>query len=221
MYPRLSIAPGNFGITFAKTYLWPNDGLFMALSKRRSIALLLATVLCAACGSEKSISDHVALGEVSHYIESNPVYETAEMDYGEVRFSQRANHDLLGSYQRLEKGGYVTLELLKERKRFLSKDSTFVYLVKLTDKSIPFVLQKTDKKATVKTMEYVLDETGGVQVEQTGKNRAKATVTLRKIETDFADFAKKDADNNASFTKKTYALRFNGDAGWEVTKATK
>ncbi|GGC40922.1 hypothetical protein GCM10011386_36180 [Parapedobacter defluvii] len=184
----------------------------------RFLSLLLAGFLWAACGHEKSISDRVALGEIAHYIESNPVYETAEMGYGELKFSQRSDADLLTAYERLEKSGYVTLERLKERKKFLSKDSTFVYLVKLTDKAIPFVLEKTDKKVTVKTFEYALDEDGGVLIEQTGKNRAKATVTLRKAETDFADFAKKDPDNNASFTKKTYSLRFNGDAGWEVTK---
>ncbi|MFC7522824.1 hypothetical protein ACFQRK_02625 [Parapedobacter sp. GCM10030251] len=184
----------------------------------RSLALLLSVFLWTACGSEKSISDRVALSEIAHYIESNPVYETAAVDYGEIKFSQRSDADLLAAYQRLEKEGYITMERLKERKKFLSKDSTFVYLVKLTDKSIPLVLEKTDKKVTVKTFEYSLDEEGGVLIEQTGKNRAKATVTLRKAETDFADFAKKDPDNNASFTKKTYSLRFNGDAGWEVTK---
>jgi hypothetical protein len=185
--------------------------------------LRLSTVLCftaalVACGSEKSISERVALAEVAHYLESNPVYETVDLEYGEVKFTQKSDADLLTSYQRLEKEGHVTLELLKERKRFLSKDSTFVYLVKLTDKSIPFVLEKTDKEATVKTFEYTLDDAGGVHVEQTGKNRAKATVTLTKNETDFADFAKKGTDNNASFIKKTYSLRFNGESGWEVIK---
>ena len=189
----------------------------MAIYARLSIALYLTAAL-AACGSDKSISERVALGEVAHYLESNPVYETADIEYGEVKFTRKSDTDLLASYEGLEKGGYVTMELLKERKRFLSKDSTFVYLIKLTDKSIPFVLEKTDKKATVKTVEYALDDTGGAHVEQTGKNRAKATVTLTKTETDFADFAKKGADNNASFIKKTYSLRFNGETGWEVTK---
>lgn len=184
---------------------------------RLSIACCFTATLLA-CGSDKSISERVALAEVAHYLESNPVYETADLDYGEVKFTQKSEAALLASYQSLEKGGYVTLELLKERKRFLSKDSTFIYLIKLTDKSIPFVLEKTDKKATVKAFEYTLDEDGGVHIEQTGKNRAKATVTLTKNETDFADFAKKGADNNASFTKKTYSLRFNGELGWEVTK---
>src|SRR3546814_14438859 len=98
------------------------------------------------------------------------------------------------------------MELLKERNRFLSKDSTFVYLIKLTDKSIPFVLEKTDKWATVKTTVSALDEAGGAHIEQTGKNRANATVTLTKSETDLADFAPKGTENNASFIKQPYAL---------------
>lgn len=171
-----------------------------------------------ACGGDKSISDRVALAEVVNYLESNPVYETAEMEYGEVKLDKKSDAEMLAAYRELEKGGFVTLELLKERKRFLSKDSTFTYLVKLTDKSIPYVLKETDKKATVKTAEYALDEDGGVHVEQTGKNRAKATVTLRKAETDFTDFAKKGSGSNASFVKKTYTLRFNGESGWEVIK---
>jgi|SRR5690606_26270156 len=184
----------------------------------RLLPLLMTGFLWMSCGHEKSISDRVALGEIAHFIESNPVYETADMNYGEMKFSQRSDSTLLAAYEQLEKGGYVTFEKLKERKKFLSKDSAFVYLVKLTDKSIPYVLEKTDRKVKVKTFEYTLDEDGGVQIEQTGKNRAKATVTLRKTETDFADFAKKDPDNNASFTKKTYSLRFNSDTGWEVVK---
>ncbi len=184
----------------------------------RLIVVACIVVIFGACGNDKSISERVALGEVRFYLEANPVYETAEIDYGEVRFRQKSDADRLTAYEQLEKGGFVTMELLKERKRFLSKDSTFTYLIKLTDKSIPFVLDKTEKRAKVKTATYTLDEEGGAHIEQTGKNRAKATVTLTKSETDFADFAKKGADNNASFIKETYSLRFNSDTGWGVTK---
>ncbi len=184
----------------------------------RLVSVSALMVAITACGSDKSITDRVAMGEVEHYLQANPVYDAADMDYGEVRLQQKTDSELIGAYQSLESSGYVTLELLKGRKRFLSKDSTFVYLVKLTDKSIPYVLEKTEKKVRVKTFEYQLDEDGGIHVEQSGKNRAKATVTLRKSETDFADFAKKGVDDNASFTKKTYSLRFNKETGWEVTK---
>ena len=137
------------------------------------IPLFAATLLWAACGNEKSISDRIALSEIAYYIESNPIYDTANMDYGEIKISQQADSGLLAAYERLERGGYVAMERLKSRKKFLSKDSTFTYLVKLTDKSIPFVLEKTDKKVTVKTFEYTLDEDGGVLVEQTGKKPCK------------------------------------------------
>ncbi|MFC3197780.1 hypothetical protein ACFOET_09160 [Parapedobacter deserti] len=189
----------------------------MSVNVHRLLIFALA-VTSVSCGSDRTISERVALNEVAHYLQSNPVYETANMGYGEVKFNTQSDADLLVTYRQLEKGGYVTLERLEARKRFLSKDSTFVYLVKLTDKSIPFVIDKTDRKATVKTAEYTLDEDGGVRVEQSGKNRAKATVTLKKAETDFADFAPKGADNNASFAKKTYSLRFNSESGWSVTK---
>ncbi len=181
-------------------------------------AFAVLLIAMASCGNEKTITERIALAEVTHYLSSNPVYETADMEYGEVKFRKKSDSALLAAYQELEKGGYVTLELLKERKRFLSKDSTYVYLIKLTDKSIPFVLQKTDKKVSVKTFYYELEEDGGIHLEQTGKNRAKATVTLKKRETDFADFMTKNKDSNASFTKKTYTLRFQGDSGWGVTK---
>lgn len=184
----------------------------------RLLSMLCMITIFAACGSDKSISERVALGEIGFFLESNPVYETADIDYGEVKFSQKQDADLLTAYEALERNGYVTMELLKERKRFLSKDSTFVYLVKLTDKSIPFVLEKTEKKAKVKIAEYTLDDQGGAHIEQTGKNRAKATVTLSKSETDFADLAEKGSDSNASFIKKTYSLRFHSETGWGVTK---
>ena len=76
--------------------------------------------------------------------------------------------------------------------------------------------ESIDRRATVKTAEYTLDEGDGAHLEQTGKNRAKATVTLHKTETPFSAFAKKSVDH-ASFIKKTYTLRFNDDAGWQVT----
>src|SRR5690606_37729133 len=80
------------------------------------------SAIAVACGSEKSISDRIAMGEVTHYLASNPVYETADMAYGEVKFNQKSDADLLSTYRELEKGGYVSMERMKERKRFLSKD---------------------------------------------------------------------------------------------------
>lgn len=170
-----------------------------------------------ACGDGKELNEHVAITEIRHHLEMNPIYESAGMDFGEVRLRRNADASLLRAYQEIQQDGYITFGLMDKRKRFLSKDSTFTYLVELTDKAIPFVLEKKEKKVTVKTFYYELDESAGIHLEQTGKNKAKAIVTLKKRATDFAAFAEKAKDSHASFTKKEYTLRFNKNAGWQVS----
>ncbi|SEN69237.1 hypothetical protein SAMN05216436_12017 [bacterium A37T11] len=179
--------------------------------------LCVAVAWCMAC-SNKEISDRVALSEVSSYLEENPVYESADLGYGEVKFSKKKDAGMLSNYQKLQQAGFVTMELLKERKRFLSSDSTFTYLIELTDKSIPFVIDKNDKRATVKTFVFKLDDSQGIQVQKSGRTKAKATVTLTREETAFSPFASKNKGANASFTRKTYTLKFDNDAGWKVSK---
>ncbi len=174
--------------------------------------------ICLAACSNKEISERVALSEVTNYIENNPVFETGEMDYGEVKFSKKKDAELLATYQKLQKEGYVTMELLKERKRFLSKDSSFTYLIELADKSIPFVVEKSDKRAQVKSYVFKLDDSQAMQLQKSGRSKAKATVTLSRQETDFAPFAPKTKGANASFIRKTYTLKFDDDAGWKVSK---
>jgi len=168
------------------------------------------------CKDKRVINDRIALNEIKYHLENNPVYETTTLDYGEVRFSKKSDSALMDAYEHLEDFGYVKLELVNERKRFLSRDSVFKYIVHLTDKSIPYVLDKTADKATVKTYYYELDESEPALLEQTGKNRAKATVTLKQRETDFSMFASKNRASSASFIKKTYNFRFDENSGWRI-----
>lgn len=191
----------------------PKDGLSVLLLAVAALSLLLT-----ACGDKRVINERIALNEIRFHLENNPVYEAVTIDYGEVRFRQNADSALLDAYQHLEQYGYARLELLRERKRFMSRDSVFFYHIHLTDKSIPYVLDKTETKATVRTYEYKLDESVPIHLEETGKNRAKATVTLKQRETDFAMFATKNKSPNASFIKQTYNLRFDEQSGWRITR---
>lgn len=175
-------------------------------------------LLLVGCADKRVIDERIALNEIRYHLENNPVYETVTIDYGEVRFRKNADSMLLDAYQHLEQYGYAQMELLRERKRFLSRDSTFFYNIQLTDKSIPYVIDKTDKRATVRTFEYELDESAPIQLEETGKNRAKATVTLKQRETDFAMFATKNKSPNASFIKQTYNFRFDEQSGWRIAR---
>lgn len=183
--------------------------------------LLLSTILTgllAACGNKHTLNERIALNEVRFHLENNPVYETTVLDYGEVRFRKKQDSLLLDAYEHLAQYGYATMELVDERRRFLSRDSSFTYNIRLTDRSIPYVLEQTANKVTVKTFDFVLDENEPIHLEQSGKNRAKVTVTLKQQETDFSMFATRNRAANATFIKKTYNLRFDETAGWRIAR---
>lgn len=182
------------------------------------VAMAASAFFFTSCGDKKNLNNRTALNEIAFHLESNPVFETADVAYGEVRFNQRKDAALLASYEALESYGYIRMDLEKEKKRFLSKDTTLSYVIHLTDKSIPFVIDKTDKKAVVQTYYYELDVVDEPLIEQTGKNRAKVTVTMHRRETDFSDFATNSLSNNASFIKKAYQFRFDENSGWRVVK---
>lgn len=178
----------------------------------------LLSLLLGACGDKRELNERIAMNEIEYYLENFPEYETTELEYGEMTFNNKKDADMLEAYEQLEKYGYVRLELLKEKKKFLSRDSVFIYNVFLTDKAIPFVTKKSANKATVKTFEYVLDKSEGVLLEPSGKNRVKATATLKQQETDFSIIAKKNRASSASFLKKTYTFRFDETSGWAISR---
>lgn len=178
----------------------------------------LLSFLLGACGDKRELNERIAMNEIEYYLENFPEYETTELEYGEMSFNSNKDAEMLDAYEQLEKYGYVRLELLKEKKKFLSRDSVFTYNVFLTDKAIPFVTKKTSSKASVKTFEYVLDKNEGVLLEPSGKNRVKATATLKQQETDFAILAKKNRASSASFLKKTYTFRFDETSGWAISR---
>ncbi|HCN83992.1 MAG TPA: hypothetical protein DIT07_10295, partial [Sphingobacteriaceae bacterium] len=70
-------------------------------------------------------------------------------------------------------------------------------------------------KATVKSANYILDDSKPVNFVKVNDKTAKATVSLKKEETDFYPFQK--GDNASVFKTKTYRLKLKKDAGWVVT----
>lgn len=172
----------------------------------------------AACSDRKNLNERTAISEIAYHLESNPVFETAILQYGEVKFTTPKDEEKLANYASLEQYGYVQMELQKEKKKFLSRDSILTYNIHLQDKTIPFVIKKTDNSFEVRTFYYELDESQGVLIEQTGKNRAKVTVTLLRKDTDFAMFDDKSKASNSSFIKKSYNFRFDEQNGWQVSR---
>ncbi|TDG37896.1 hypothetical protein EZJ43_02050 [Pedobacter changchengzhani] len=186
--------------------------------KKNIIYILLLTVIgFAGCKSKTTINRDEAGEAISDYLTANPEYKTTHFKFGEIKFNTTNEMNELGKYRTLESKGLVTLSLKEAKKKFLSKDSSFVYQITLTEKASPLVLKQSDDKATVKTIEYVLADKKPVDFAQVSSSTAKVTVTLKKVNTDFAIFDE-DANENSSFITKTYKLKLSKDEGWKVQK---
>lgn len=179
--------------------------------------LFIISLSFTACGDKASLSEDVALNSIEAYLKSNPIYETVEINIGEVKFSLKKDKNDLKAYKELEEKGYVNLNLVKQKKKFLSKDSVFTYEVKLTEKARPFVLKQKKETVEVKSLEYQLGDKEQARIELTGKKTAKAVLTLKKVANDFSILGY-DKNPHTDFIVKTFNLNYKKDKGWIVTK---
>lgn len=179
--------------------------------------LSLIIIGIAGCKSKTTINQDVAAEVIIDYLKANPEYKTTRFKFGEVKFNSTNEMFELGKYKSLASKGLVTLDLKEAKKRFLSKDSSFVYQITLTDKASPLVLKQDGDKATVKVVEYVLSDEKPVNFEQVNSSTAKVTVSLKMVTTDFEPFDT-EANKNSNFITKTYKLKLSKDEGWKVQK---
>ncbi len=180
------------------------------------IFTLLFTIFFS-CGNRENLSESTAVDAIENYLKANPVYETTDLEIGEITFRGKRDADKLQAYKELASKSYIDFDLAKQKKQFLSKDSAYVYEVKLTDKSRPFVFKQKKDKAEVKTVEYQLDKKETPKIEPSGKRSANVTITLKKVKTDFASLTV-DKNPNSSFITRTFKLRYDKERGWEVTR---
>jgi len=186
--------------------------------KRISIYIVSFIIIgLTGCKNKTSINQSEAGEVITNYLKANPEYKTTRFNFGEMKFSSTNEKNELGKYRSLERKGLITLNLKEAKKKFLSKDSSFVYQIKLTDQASPLVLKQDEDKATVKVVEYVLSDEKPVDFSQVNSSTAKVTVSLKKVNTDFAPFDK-NSNENSSFITKTYKLKLSKDEGWKVQK---
>ena len=171
----------------------------------------------AGCKPKTTINQEEAGEVITDYLSANPEYKTTRFNFGEIKFNSTNEFFELGKYKTLASKGLINLDLKEAKKKFLSKDSSFVYQITLTDKASPLVLKQDRDKATVKVLEYVLADTKPVNFEQVNSSTSKVTVSLKMKRTDFAPFDK-NANENSNFITKTYKLKFSKDEGWKVQK---
>lgn len=185
---------------------------------KRSLILLIIAIISfhiSGCGNETTINDDEASAVISDYLEEKSEYKTAGFEFGEMKFRENKDIKELNKYKALEDLGYITMSLQEQKKVFLSKDSTFIYLISLTEKAAQLVLDQGKNKATVKTIIYVLDDDKPVNFVKTNDKSAKVTVTLMKEETDFYPFDN-NKGSNSEFITKTYKLKLKKEDGWVV-----
>lgn len=167
-----------------------------------------------------TLSESNAWDAVDKYLKVNPIYETVTMSLGEVKFSPNKDSRELSAYKKLAQEGYITFEAIKQKKKFLSKDSILTYEVKLTDKAKPWVLNQKKNQVEVKSIEYQLDKKDDPKIELTGKKSGKAILNLHKANTVFSILSE-DNNPHTTFITQTFLLNFKKDKGWEVTKSKK
>lgn len=184
------------------------------MARSLSIFLIAFVSFVSACKNETSINQDDASDVISTHIESNPEYKTTTFKFGELKFHSRKDKEEINKYKELEAKGLIEMEVDEMKKAFLSKDSTYVYQVTLSDKAAPLVLEQSKDRATVKAVNYILADDKPVNFVQSNDKTAKATVSLKKEPTDFYSFMSKDS--NSDFITKTYKLKLKKDSGWEV-----
>ncbi|TKC12057.1 hypothetical protein FA048_00105 [Pedobacter polaris] len=187
------------------------------MKKYTYILVSLFIIAFSACKNVATINESEAGEVIVDYLKGNPEYKTDKFHFGEMRFNSKKDMLELEKYKTLANEGFISLALQEGKKKFLSKDSSFVYIIKLTDKASDLVLKQDDTKATVKVVNYELASEKPVNFSRVNDNNAKVTVSLKKVNTVFAPF-QKDNNDNSDFITKTYRLKLDKEEGWKVNK---
>ncbi len=179
--------------------------------------LVVFTIAFSSCKDVAKINAEEAGDVITDYLKANQEYKTDRFHFGEIKFNSKSEMLSLQKYKTLEDEGYISMTLQEGKKKFLSSDSSFVYIIKLTDKASDLVLKQDEDKATVKVVLYELASEKPVNFNQVNDNNAKVTVSLKKANTVFAPFQKNQNDNS-DFMTRTYKLKLDKVEGWKVAK---
>lgn len=175
---------------------------------------LFLVVLLSSCNN-KDITSSKALDTIEAHLEDKPEFESTTIQLGTKKFRKKKDSLQINQYKVLEKEGYIEFENESAKKKWLSKDSIWNVTVKLTEKAHPYVINQKSDKVTVKTIEYTLDKSNNLQLNNRSKKSASASVMLSKQYTPFIVFSK-DKNPNTKFITKKYKLRYSEENGWSI-----
>ncbi|MCY1510331.1 hypothetical protein D9M68_447060 [compost metagenome] len=187
------------------------------MQKKIVILLACVTLWVSACKNTGKITADEAGEVITDYLKNNPEYKTGKFHFGEMKFNSKSERVELEKYKALENDGYISMDLREGKKKFLSRDSSFIYIIKLKDKASELVIRQDENKATVKVALYELSDEKPVNFNLVNDHQAKVTVTLKKVNTAFGSFQKNN-DENSEFITRTYRLKLDKEEGWRVAK---
>ena len=170
---------------------------------RHTLTLLVALLSLVAC-SDGKLSPSQAHDLVEAALQDTPMYETAHLTLGEVKYRTKKDGDKIKQIKQLESDDYLSIEEIKVKKKWLSNDSIWVVNIKCTDKALPYVTELKETRAKVKTLEYVLS------------NEVTITATFQKKETPFSFLNKKAGGQD--FIQKKYKAKYREKEGWTLSK---
>ena len=176
--------------------------------------IILGSLLILIACSDGKLSSSQAKILVEESLQAKPMYETAHLTLGEVKYRTQKDGEKIKQLKKLEEDDYISIEEIKVKKKWLSNDSVWVVNIKCTDKALPYVTELKETRAKVKTLEYVLADE--INVEQKNEKNATITATLQKKETPFSFLSKKIGGQD--FIQKKFKARYQEKEGWILSK---
>lgn len=187
------------------------------MKKKIAPFCLLVILFLAGCGNNAVLDQTAASDLVGDHLKTKPVYESKNLTLGEIKFKNNKDKIDLEKFKELEDKGFLEMKLINQKKRFLSKDSVYVYEISLTDKSKPYILKQEGNKAVIKVLSYDLDENKPPTLDKSGNKKATLTVMLKKVKNAFT-ILYEDKNAGSNFITKTYKLKYEKDQGWAVAE---
>lgn len=189
-----------------KPSLMKNSSLF-------TIAVFFLLFMAGCKGGAGNLDEGTATDVIAAHLKTNPEFESVRIPVGEMKFRSKNDQLELEKYKSLQAKGLVGMTLENQKKKFLSKDSVYVFQISLTDQAKPYVLKQDASKATLRALDYVLDPEKPITLIKGDSRVARVTVSLKKERNDFAIFLK-DKETSSNFITKTYKLKFKKEEGW-------
>lgn len=184
------------------------------MKKTTLLLLILLSVFFTNC-TNHPLTEQQAYEAVEHYLEHNPVYESAGFIMGKMLLRKSKDQALIKTYLDLQQQGYMTISHQDNHKKRLATDTIWTANITLTSKADPYVVKLRNDRLLIKTILYKVTKDSDLQIISKNKRTATISILLFKEKSPFYNF-KLEKPSRDIYIEKKYKLRFNTQQTWEV-----